>query len=162
MTIRHLPPRSAETGPLPRRPSGGHARCCGQALTRRPFLRSAAAAAGAAGALAGAGLPGLALAAKPTGGDPKPIPWTTDLTPLGIPGVSIHLLLPGLLHNANDEPSSITDFHGDLAYAVIDGSGTGTSNGTTKAYNYEVDVRVMSGTYLDVHGQQRQGAFALL
>src|SRR6266852_7874253 len=90
----------------------GHAHFWERAmLSRRQFMGTAA---GATGAVLASGLwmPGLALADNAA---PKPIPG--GIQPFG-PGTEVFHVFP-IAHGV--EPSSITDFHGSIAAADIQG-----------------------------------------
>ena len=149
-----LPP-SAPPGPW-----CAHARCRQRALGRRTLL---GAAAGATAALGAAPWPGpAALAAPPTPQDPKPIPGGLDPGG-GLP--FIHVMAPGVAgFPIDDEPSTITDFNGVTAYAIIDGAGVGTdtATGATKRYTTNVDMRVMAGAYVGADGRHRHGTFGFV
>jgi hypothetical protein len=54
------------------------------------------------------------------------------------------------------EPSTITDFNGFTAFAVLTGQAEG-SNGTT--YNVEFDLRVMEGDYVAEDRSRQHGTF---
>ena len=64
----------------------------------------------------------------------------------------------------DDEPSTITDFNGVTAYAIIDGAGVGTdtATGATKRYTTNVDMRVMAGAYVGADGRHRHGTFGFV
>lgn len=104
----------------------------------------------------------------PKGAAPKPIPggidsedenvgfihwWlpgpTDATTPiLGIPGFGLDV-----------DPSTITDFEGVSALAVVAGT---VRDGDGNPYDCEFDVRAMKGRYVGVDGVERKGAFAFL
>jgi hypothetical protein len=135
-------------------------------VDRRKFLT------GASGALATAGMAnaiaGTASAAPSTEANevrflpaPKPIPGGLDF------GQLIHLFLPGPngvvlpftgspLGGFDVEPSTITDFRGQVALAYLLGSAE-TSDGKQ---DLEVDIRVMQGRYVAENGERRFGTFA--
>ena len=90
-------------------------------------------------------------------------------------GPFVHLNLPGPAdapppnpptspQPATNDPAMLTDFHGAVAVAAVQGSGTGTdtTTGTTSTLFYEVDLRFMKGTYVGVDGQTHFGTFALI
>ena len=123
-------------------------------LSRRQFITAAA---GATGVVLGSGLwiPGLASADSIA---PRPIPG--GIQPFG-PGTEVfHLFLPG--HGA--EPSTITDFHGSIGAAEIQGTGTAThtDTGTTSSLVFDVDMRFMQGVYIGVDNETHNGTFALI
>lgn len=78
----------------------------------------------------------------------RPIPGGFQLTP---GGEVFHVFLPG-----TGEPSTITNFKGNVAAAIIDGRGTGAN----AAHAFEVDVRFMDGTFIGLDGRQSVGTFA--
>lgn len=140
-------------------------------VSRRSLLvgGGAAVAAGAAGTL---GLPGPAGAssvgrAAPL---PKPIPGGVPADPADPTSPFLHFFLPGPTDAVTPiiglegmgldvESSLITDFHGDVAFAVVAGEALGNDGNT---YGVEFDVRVMSGTYIAENGTQRWAKFAFL
>jgi hypothetical protein len=95
---------------------------------------------------------------------PSPIPGGVDLgEPIGL----IHWFLPGVEGTATPfgelpgmgldvEPSTLTDFQGFNAYAVITGQAEGSDG---KIYNVEFDVRVMEGDYIAEDGSAQHGVF---
>ena len=148
-------------------------------LNRRRFITGVGAAA-AVGSMSAAGLARPAQAAVagnrkhfasyiPRVNSPKPIP---QVVPTGLPADAapfdqIHWLLPGpagattqiLLLEAfglDVDPSTITDFKGYTAYAVVAGKAT---DGDGAGYDVEVDVRVMQGHYVGEDGRTHYGTF---
>src|SRR5436305_13914899 len=89
-------------------------------LSRRQFMTAAAAT---TGVVLGSGLwmPGLAQA---SGNAPRPIPG--GIQPFG-PGTELFHVFPV---GPGVEESTITDFHGAIAAAEIQGTGTGTNTDT--------------------------------
>jgi hypothetical protein len=97
---------------------------------------------------------------------PKPIPGG-----LQIPGGPfIHVFLPGptsvtlpfsglQLMGLNVEPSTITDFSGTAAVAILVGSATGSDG---KRYNVETDLRLYEGTYIAENGTRHEGTFGFI
>jgi hypothetical protein len=97
---------------------------------------------------------------------PKPIPGG-----LQIPGGPfIHVFLPGptsvtlpfsglQLMGLNVEPSTITDFSGSAAVAMLVGSATGSDG---KHYNLETDLRFYEGTYVAENGARHEGTFGFI
>ena len=77
---------------------------------------------------------------------------------------TIHVLAPGVGTPANSEPITITDFDGQIGYAIIDGSGTGTDTltGVTTPYATNVDMRFMRRAYVGEDGRMRHGSFAFV
>lgn len=126
-----------------------------EGLSRRRFLRVSA---GATGLVMASGTFSRAFAATC---EPQPIPHTLDPGG-GLP--LIHILLPGLVHPADADPSTITDFNGQLGYAIIDGTGTRTDLATNVVTQnpFEVDLRFMKGVFIDADGRRCHGAFALM
>jgi hypothetical protein len=59
----------------------------------------------------------------------------------------------------DDDPSTITDFDGVSAFAVVAGKVKGTDG---ELYDCEFDVRAMKGAYVGEDGKKRHGAFAFL
>lgn len=141
-----------------RGPSGAHG------ITRGSFLTRTA---GAVGVVAGMGAlsPGAAWAANTS---PKPIPGGLALADLGLPVPPfpevIHVQAPGVLTLGDSEPITITDFNGNIGYAIVDGSGTGrnTLTGETKTYSFNVDMRFMQGAYVAEDGRVRHGTFGFV
>ena len=124
-----------------------------QGLARRHLIAGAAGLTGTAiggGWLAGA----PAASAQPahsrhlSTAAARPIPGGFQLTP---GGEVFHVFLPG-----TGEPSTITNFKGNVAAAIIDGRGTGAN----AAHAFEVDVRFMDGTFIGLDGRQSVGTFA--
>jgi hypothetical protein len=135
-------------------------------LSRRQLLLGAGVAAttGVASAAPAHGAegssPGQARQLRPLPA-PKPIPGGLDF------GQFIHVFIPGPagdvlpftgtpLMGFDVEPSTITDFRGEVALAYLLGSAR-TSDGPQ---DLEVDVRVMQGHYVAANGQRRFGTFA--
>lgn len=109
-------------------------------ISRRALMKGTAGlgVAGALGVAFGGLRPLATLAAAPGSGVPNPISGGLD-----IGGTIFHVKLPGLVHSADDEPASITDFNGAIAFAVIDGMGARTqlSTGETAHLPFELDMR---------------------
>jgi hypothetical protein len=109
--------------------------------------------------------PGLARASS---SGPRPIPGGFTNTDLGLPSPPyppiVHVLAPDVFSPRNAEPITITDFHGDIGYSVIDGAGTGTDTATgyTKRYTTNTDMRFMRGAYIGEDGHLHRGAFAFV
>ena len=102
-----------------------------------------------------------------SGGAPLPIPGGFA-NPTG--GHFVHLNLPGPVDQpppnpptspfpATNEPSTITDFNGDLAVADVTGTGT---DGSGNTLYFAADLRFMDGLYQDVNGNVQHGMFALV
>lgn len=97
---------------------------------------------------------------------PNPIPGGVDAPPVG----RIHWFLPGPTDATTPviglsgagldvEPSTMTDFHGFTAFAVVAGRAKGSDR---KTYDVELDVRVMEGKYVAKDGSLRHGAFGFI
>lgn len=104
----------------------------------------------------------------PLSSAPNPIPggFDTGDPTLGVihqfvPGptdkVTPFLELPG--EGLDAEPSTITDFNGYSAMAVVAGQVKGSDGAT---YDCEFDIRAYKGDYISVDGKKRYGAFAFL
>ncbi len=100
---------------------------------------------------------------------PEPIAGGVLLDPEN-PASIIHWLLPGPEGLATQviglpamgldvDPSTIGNFDGNQAYAVVAGTAEG-SDGVT--YDCEFDVRAMEGKYVAADGVERRGAFAFM
>ena len=125
----------------------GHEHFWERAVSRRKFLGTAAAASGVA-VTASLWMPGLAKAAAPGAGTPRPIPGTVA------PGAPFHIKLPG----AGAEPSAITDFNGFVAIADIEGTGTGSGSGLT----FGADLRFITGTFKGTDDRIHRGTFGFI
>ena len=154
-TWRFTVPRGGKTAIRARQEA--RLRVIEQGLSRRRFLRVSAGATGLVMA-SGAWTPALASTCEP-----RPIPHTLD--PDGPGGLApIHLLIPGLVHGADADPATITDFNGQLGYAIIDGTGTRTDlvTGMQTQNGFEVDLRFMKGEFVSADCRHCHGAFALI
>ncbi|HKV56981.1 MAG TPA: twin-arginine translocation signal domain-containing protein [Ktedonobacteraceae bacterium] len=123
-------------------------------LSRRQFMETAA---GATGVVLASGfwMPGRALADNAA---PRPIPG--GIQPFG-PGTELfHVfpIAPGV------ELSTITDFHGSIGGAEVQGTGTATNTGTgaTSALLFDVDMRFMQGVYVGMDGETHRGTFSFI
>lgn len=141
-------------------------------VTRRRFLGGMAAATAAGATLA---IPQTAQAASsaprtfPKQSGPKAITQFVDAGEgLPDPFRFIHWLLPGpdgattpILglgsFGLDADPSTVGDFYGFTAYAVVAGTATG---GDGEPYDVEFDVRVMQGNYVGEDGKEHYGTFA--
>jgi len=123
-------------------------------LSRRRFIRGAAGVAGTAAAF-GSGLlrPTLAFAGNPK---PRPVPGGLDVPGLG----HFDVWVPG----KGNEPSTITDFRGDVAVADILGTGTGTDNPDDPAVGliFDADMRFMQGEFVALNGKTYEGTFGFI
>jgi hypothetical protein len=122
-------------------------------LSRGQFLRRGALT---IGGVAGIGLADAAAAFGRTAGQPNPIPGGLDMNfqPVAENPV-VHVLGPVV----GSEMSTITDFKGIVAATEIQGLAHG-SDGTP--YDFDTDMRFMSGTYVDVDGRVRTGSFGFI
>jgi hypothetical protein len=156
----------------------------GKATDRRNFLLGTASALGAAGlaglfpqrqgaeVAAGGSSDALRLASPASAMElrqalpaPSPIPGGIDAPPVGF----LHWFLPGPEGSSTPvtgfpalgldvEPSTITNFAGFTAFAVLAGEAEGSDG---KTYKVEFDLRVMEGEYVAEDGSLQQGAFGL-
>ncbi len=97
--------------------------------------------------------------APQTGGDPLPIPGGFA-NPTG--GPFIHFNRPGPADNPapnGNDPSTITDFNGDIGSMRVTGTGT---DGAGNTLYFQADMRFMQGLYQDVNGTLHQGTFAFI
>ena len=145
-------------------------------VSRRKLLMGAGAAAGAT-TLLGAKPAAAAAAERPSRAEarvkratalPKPIPGGLE-TGTEFPGF-IHFMLPGPegattqvfelpAMGLDVEASTITDFDGAIAMAVLTGTAQASDG---ESYPVEFDVRVMEGRYIAEDGVTRNGAFAFV
>jgi hypothetical protein len=121
-------------------------------ISRRAFVGGAAAATGAA---LGSGLlsPAAALAWS---SQPAPKP-TTAVTTLN--GLNFHFTSfgPGV------DPSSITDFRGQVGVADVRGTGTARNpDGSVETLLFDTDMRFMKGTYVGQDGKVHRGTFGFV
>ena len=121
-------------------------------FSRRAFIGGTAAATGAA---LGSGLlaPTAALAWNSQAA-PKP---TTGVTPIG--GVDFHVNFFAV----GVDPSSITDFKGQVGVAEVQGTGTARNpDGSTETLLFDTDMRFMKGTYVGQDGAVHRGTFGFV
>ncbi len=138
------------------RDASGPARLGERVLSRRQFFRAAA---GVTGLALGSGLWLPApVQARLKDIDPRPIPGGMQL--LGDVSEVFHFFLP----EPGNEPSTITDFNGQVAVARIQGTGTGTDTVTGEQIDllFDADMRFMTGEYVGVDGRRHRGTFALV
>jgi hypothetical protein len=156
---------------------GAHAHFWDRAVSRRAFLVASGAT---VGAVAAADLlRPVAAFASSTSSLPTPIP-----NGVMIPGPNgpqlFHLFIPGPSDNLNgslDSPGgeliSVFDFDGVIGVAAIKGQGTATSgendddgdgagDGARQTLFYDVDMRFMSGQFIDRGGKHRQSTFGFV
>jgi hypothetical protein len=145
----------------------GHQDGAPRRIGRRLLLVGTGAAAAVVGAIGAVGQVKPASAtelrrAKPA---PLPIPGGFDAGP---PVGFVHAFLPGpegsftpffqLPGGGLDvEPSTMTNFKGFTAFAILSGQAEGSDG---KTYNVEFDLRVMEGEYIAEDGSHQQGTFA--
>lgn len=124
--------------------------------SRAQFLRRGAVAAGGAAAL---GLLDPLAAFGRAAGSPEPIPGGIKFVGDGIefvPGSpDIHVLPP----TVGFEASTITDFNGVLAAAEIQGRAVGSDG---SAYDFDADMRLMQGWYVDTDEKLKKGTFGFI
>jgi hypothetical protein len=124
-----------------------------RALSRAQFLRRSAVT---VGGLAGVGLADAAAAFAQPEGRPNPIPGGFDQNFNLVPkDPFIHVLPPGI----GFEMSTITDLNGVVGGSEIRGTAQG-SDGST--WDFDTDMRFMTGTYVDVRGKVRTGSFGFI
>ena len=121
-------------------------------FSRRAFVGGAAAATGAA---LGSGLlsPVAALAWN---SQPAPKPTTEIVT---INGLDFHVtgFGPGM------DPSSITDFKGQVGVAEVQGTGTARNpDGSVETLLFDTDIRFMKGVYVGQDGAVHHGTFGFV
>lgn len=124
------------------------------ALSRRQFMETAAGATGVV-LVSGFWMPGRVLADNAA---PRPIPG--GIQPFG-PGTELfHVfpIAPGV------ELSTITDFHGSIGGAEVQGTGTATNTdtGATSSLLFDVDMRFMQGAYVGIDGETHRGTFSFI
>lgn len=135
-------------------------------LTRRKFLHAAT---GAVGAALGSGFwaPRLGEAATEAGVPPKPIPGGLFLSEMFCgarpPSELFHVfLIPGSQVTTFPDLSTITDFHGFIGAANVQGHATRLDrNGATGLF-FDNDMRFMTGMYVGVDGQKHSGTFGFI
>src|SRR5581483_7477141 len=106
--------------------------------------------------LVGAGLidPSSVLARRNAA--PRPIPGGLDASFKPVPShPAFHTFGPGL----GQEMSTITDFNGVVAGSEIRGRAHG-SDGST--WDFDTDMRFMTGTYVGFDGRTRKGSFGFV
>ncbi len=149
-------PRFAAQAFHPKNPRG-HAHFAKRAtLSRRGFLGMNAAASGLL--FGGLAAPSVAEAHRKGSSIPKPIPG--GIQPLGSGTEIFHIFLPAPCF----EPSTITDFNGEVGVANLGGVGTqtDTNSNTCKSLAFDVDVRFMRGVYAGEDGRVHRNAFVFV
>jgi hypothetical protein len=124
------------------------------ALSRRQFIQATGVGAGVlatgASTATGAALPAFTPNAIPGG---FTVPGLTEV---------FHNFAPGVFDPLNTDRSGIFDFHGEIAYAIIDGTGTGVDASGSNRRTFEADMRFMQGVYVDINGKSRDDTFVLI
>lgn len=116
-------------------------------LTRRTFLKVGAAS---TAVIATTGVFSTRSAAR--SGTPTPVPANPAFGGLHIYGV-----------NPAMEPSAITNFHGQVGAAVIDGTGTWKVAGKApETLLFDTDMRFMQGVFRGTDGRDHKGTFAFV
>lgn len=125
-----------------------------RAMSRRQFLGTAA---GAAGLLLGSSF--LSPARALDCADPRPIPGGFAEF-----GHFYHQRYPDQDTADTEDPSTITDFHGAIGLAYVQGMGTHTdkTTGIVSHLPYRVDLRFMKGVYFGQDGGIHYGVFAAI
>jgi hypothetical protein len=116
-------------------------------LSRRTFLKAGVAT---TALIATTGVMSARSMAK--SGTPVPVPGNAVFGGLHIYGVD-----PSM------EPSSITNFHGHVGAAVVDGTGTWEVTGQApETLLFDTDMRFMQGTFRGTDGLSHKGTFAFV
>jgi len=137
----------------PGRPDHHHHHHAPHGLSRRGFF---GAAAGTAGVVLASGLLTPSAAAAEDEGDPSPRPIPKGTT---INGVTFSFQPFG----AGLEPASITDFHGFVGVADVQGTGTATyPDGSTETLLFDTDMRFMKGSYIAKDRRVHRGTFGFV
>ena len=123
-------------------------------MSRRQFIGTSIGATAAVTLGSELWIPGQALAWG-NGAAPKPIPGGI------VVGGQLFHVFPIV---AGVEPSTITDFHGSIGAAEVQGTGTGTNTNTghQQGLTFDTDMRFMQGVYIGVDGQKHQGTFGFI
>jgi len=133
-------------------------------MSRRRFVQ----AAGAAGGLAVASRwlwPSVASAAPKASASPPPIPETLSGADFGDPSNThvFHILPPLPPQNGQYiEPITIFDFEGFVGRTEVTSTGTGTADGKSKTYNFDVDMGFMQGKFVGTDGKTHHGTFGFV
>jgi len=140
-------------------------------ISRRQFARTAAGAAAASAALGGGIWTPRFAEAKENSEKEKD---EKSIAPVPIPGASpalggiFHVFGPtpdGSFDPINAEPATITDFHGFVGLAYINGTVQRTNKHTHEVRTLPMissDMRFMTGAFRGVDGRIHEGAFALV
>ena len=138
-------------------------------ISRRTLFKTlgAAAVVGSATTLGVARRAEAAPSPFPKRSAPNPIPFLAGPTGAPDPFNLIHWTLPGpagattqILElpafGLDSDPSTMTDFHGFTAYAVLAGTARSAEG---EELECELDVRVMDGLYVGEDGRRHRGTF---
>jgi hypothetical protein len=122
-------------------------------LSRREAIgRGAVAVAG----VAGVNLLDPSLAFARGNPAPRPIPGGFDQNFKPVPKNPVaHVLSPGI----GSEMSTVTNFIGVVAGSEIRGSAQGSDG---SRWDFDTDMRFMTGSYVALDGRRRQGAFGFI
>jgi hypothetical protein len=110
---------------------------------------------------------------------PDPIPHVT-IPPIPSPVIAMcaraHFFFPGNVegtaaptdptgpHPGGRDPSTLFDFDGVIGQADLNltGTGTDTTTGESKPYDFHTDMRFMAGKFVGTDGRVHKGAFAFI
>ena len=85
-------------------------------------------------------------------GTPSPVPANPSFGGLHVYGVDPTM-----------EPSAITNFHGHVGAAIVDGTGTWkVEGGAPETLLFDTDMRFMQGTFRSTDGRDHKGTFAFV
>jgi len=85
-------------------------------------------------------------------GTPSPVPANPAFGGLHVYGVDPTM-----------EPSAITNFHGHVGAAIVDGTGTWkVEGGAPETLLFDTDMRFMQGTFRSTDGRDHKGTFAFV
>lgn len=122
-------------------------------LSRRALLHRGAVA---LGGVAGVGLLDASPVLARRVASPRPIPGGLDRSfNVVATGATYHVLTPGI----GFEMSTITDLNGIVGGSEIRGLARGT-NGVV--YDFDTDMRFMTGEYVGVDGRKHRGTFGFI
>ena len=156
--MRMPPVRSRPAVPIPK-----HTHALPSAWSRRQVMRTAL-------GVTAAGMAGIGLRhagrVRADGAAPVPIPGGSPAI-VALTGQLFHVYGPAApdLDPPDAEPSTITDFDGEVALAYIDGMcrRTDTTTGAVRELPFVgSDMRFMRGVYRGVDGQVHRGTFAFI
>ena len=115
-------------------------------LSRRTFLKAGVAT---TALIATTGVMSARSVAK--SGTPTPVPLNAAF------GLHVYFVDPTM------EPSTITDFHGRVGAAIVDGTGTWKVDGNApETLLFDTDMRFMQGTFRGTDGLSHKGTFAFV